>query len=1353
MSYEGFREMLRQEAAMLAASAARHSALSQHKPSRGTAREAAVADALRARFPMIEMLRGEVMAPGSGPSSEWDVILHDPSRGAPLAGEGDAHVVPIETVVAVVSVKSQLGTSAVVECAGAAVRLRGLVTQEFPEMPLPAVFAFGFEGVKGDTLSDALADASTTHGAMSRVDGLLVLGQRLALPSPEGYAVSDAGPDAYGHWIAAIDFAVERAPRSRMRYSHYLGPEPSSGAVSSPFSYFAEGSAVAAVVTETSIAPESSSSVPETATDDVRDVPLGLATRPAAQDLGASRMMRRVVDELRAHDSNAAIKLSKALESRDALVNLAHAEHGRLLAYVAAAVSVLGEMRLAAAAFERASSETDGDESASLLARAAITYRAADEAASADAIMDRASDDLRPGFRLARASLLDDATDRVTELRAIQPALPWEGRFRDVLLAKSLYELDREPEAEEAARKALQDAWSLSAAELLVRCLMAADRRSARDPSTARQDSSYDEAIQVLDDVAHEALTLGHLDQAMIHDGDLVRALARRHRHPDVDGVVGWWTSRGSAEARSATARAALASALLGAHRQDLAVRIAPGRDATDETSRLLWLQLDLGSSDPNVAAAATQALDRQIEAATDDQDALALANIRATASLDHGAPWSDRAAEILGREAPFYRDQLLSSYLARRGDSKQAETILLAYADTLVGRRALIDVAVDAEDWERVVTLVEDTLGDEPPPIERLRRADALEQLERHSEAETAWRALAEAGDTPTAMREHAWYRFASSLATRQQWDALAKAAVAWSEACPESSQAAWAAAESLARIGDASAGLELLERAGERPESDSQRRLVARLIANARPITEALERIARLSDEIARRDETLEAMLITLSIRVDFELDAELERRLRSTFAEFPERFPESAHVQSFSAPSTAEGWSEFAERHLGRRERWASEILEQISGGSGALSLLAVLGRTSLEVWIESRLLPLVTPLRDLQELEVSDADAAIARAASWDGSVLAVLSLLPEASSGAVRRALPGSVVPRAIAEEVEVLGREPDSNSAGTLGWDPDSGRPTLWTDSEESVAARTKRIEKLREIARTLAVLDPDVGGTSDAAGALRSGDLHHSAATWLGALVLAIDRGIPFFCDDRYLRRWARQQAVPAFGTAALLEAMRRRGVLTEPDARTAVWTLRGAGGRYLRLEANELAARVSADDFEVSPAVDTTLLDPDGWLVDAETSIEAWDLALRAIWKARPSRLAEWIAHLVTRLRTVHGRRPGAICAVLLSRAALGDSADSDYCRALLAAFSRCERVFCTVENPVDELVANAVQTATATGSVPPIVPLVAVLSRLPMKYQLRVLGLPAGPDWRLGLIEDGTAKQPPV
>jgi hypothetical protein len=149
----------RAEQAGLVAAGRRHGSLSRHKPSTGEVRENLVRDHVKRIMPQYGYLRGEISAPGLEPSREWDVIIYDRALGVNLQGDDGIGVLGIEAVLAVISVKSHLNGNAIKECAEAAAELRGMMAEQPPSRPVPAVFAFGYKGLTFANLPAAIEDA------------------------------------------------------------------------------------------------------------------------------------------------------------------------------------------------------------------------------------------------------------------------------------------------------------------------------------------------------------------------------------------------------------------------------------------------------------------------------------------------------------------------------------------------------------------------------------------------------------------------------------------------------------------------------------------------------------------------------------------------------------------------------------------------------------------------------------------------------------------------------------------------------------------------------------------------------------------------------------------------------------------------------------------------------------------------------------------------------------------------------------------------------------------------------------------------------------------------------------------
>jgi uncharacterized protein YifE (UPF0438 family) len=1320
------RRALRNAEAVLELKMRQPGALLTHGPTLGGAREHVVATTLReVLLNDFVVRRGQIRAPGSPPSSEWDVILCRPAGGG-LAGVEAA--VPIESVLAVVFVKSSLGSPAIDECAAAAAKLRNMTLQDPAGAPLPAVFAVGLDGVSTSTLSGALAKAAIDHGPFSRLDGVLVMKRHCALPTSEGHRFEE-GEDAFVYWIAALDSAITRAPRRIASLASYAGldddPEDEGGTPAwVRLGPDTRGGGGVAIQEERTLSEADADARTPAVVAALRSA---LLPRPDGRDLRGSMIVNRLLAELQSTDAGAAARLRETLDDEQGIGTFAEHAAGASLWVASRLISFVGDPAQAADLVLRWGEEPGADRVRATV-EAASYLRRAGQAERADRLLSGLAGVDHPALRLSHAADLHDPEARLRAVAAVTLTNPRDRSRAAAIRGAALSELDRDAEGIEEARAALGAYWAPDLAERLAILL------ARSTPFAAQHDqpgSVAAEEITLLDELAVELLRLGLADVAMTTDERLVTTLAHAGRDDLVHELADYWAAH--AQGRDPEVRTALALALLQASGPAAARPIVPDPLPLSPDGALLGASLELAdATDRASATGAVATLDALL--ARDDLDAHqrdAIAQERAVAAAAGLADWDEAAGAVLSGRSPFYADMLHARQLASAGDEDAAEALLLRYTDRPEGVRALVDLAMDASRWERVVTLI-DGLGETVPAVERFRRANALAHLGRTGEAEAAFHEVATAPDTSPARAERAWRRYAELLAERGQWEPLAERAAEWRVQRPDSELAMWVQADALARCGRAEDAWALLEQDGRDPEGDRERRFVAMLAGRVLAPANALERVAALSDAVDRTDERLEAMLMTLALGAnEAALSPELERRIRETFNEFHDRFPDSELVQRFDAPETPEEFAEFAERHLVGRQRAALEIDRSVAAGESPLSAFAALGGTPLSVWLESNLLPLVALQADLQAAELADAAAAIAGPAVWDSSALAVLSVLDNDAAEALQRATPASLIPRAVQLEIDALpqllrDRDP-GRSPGTLS--VAGGVPVIVARSEDSVRALRRRAERVSAAGARLSVVDPDLGDEGMIADALRDEQLPDAASSWLSAALLASQRGIPLVCDDRHLRVWARRLEIATFGTVALLAALVDRGLLEDERRRVQLWHLRAAGGRHLPAEPGETLERIAEDGYVISPAIDALVSDVDNWA--SGDPLIMWQETLQAIWRAEPGALYPWTVYLIARIATTIERPRALIARTLLGAALTSDSADVDYMRAQLAALHRCELEHFDVGDPLRDAFEEIRRAARPLRvELYPIV-VVRALSRLPISAQLRLLG----------------------
>jgi hypothetical protein len=156
---------------------AEHQASAQigHRGRKGTSRENILGRLLRTVLPSrFGIGGGEIRASNGARSGEHDLIIYDEPNCAFLFKDESVQVYPIETVYAVISVRSHLDAEHLRQFSDEVIQLRD--TRQFPRStptallqrslalgrteiqahPSPAAFAFGYEGGELRGLSDAL---------------------------------------------------------------------------------------------------------------------------------------------------------------------------------------------------------------------------------------------------------------------------------------------------------------------------------------------------------------------------------------------------------------------------------------------------------------------------------------------------------------------------------------------------------------------------------------------------------------------------------------------------------------------------------------------------------------------------------------------------------------------------------------------------------------------------------------------------------------------------------------------------------------------------------------------------------------------------------------------------------------------------------------------------------------------------------------------------------------------------------------------------------------------------------------------------------------------------------------------
>ena len=241
-------------------------AVADHRGLRGGARELDVRARLATLLPAsVGLGRGEIIGHKGSRSREWDVVIYDSTQGEGPFRLGDATAFPVETVLAVVSVRTELDADHLRDLADQAAELRdfdrfprhlarragdgGAENAPWPDDadPPPGVFALGGDGPTLETMRRTLlgryGSALQEHGPSGsdfQLNGVAVLSrgyvstatvleaQPLQLvpfirPQPGKHLVTVASPgDAFGLLVMALNYFVAYQPRVAPNITRYF---------------------------------------------------------------------------------------------------------------------------------------------------------------------------------------------------------------------------------------------------------------------------------------------------------------------------------------------------------------------------------------------------------------------------------------------------------------------------------------------------------------------------------------------------------------------------------------------------------------------------------------------------------------------------------------------------------------------------------------------------------------------------------------------------------------------------------------------------------------------------------------------------------------------------------------------------------------------------------------------------------------------------------------------------------------------------------------------------------------------------------------------------------------------------
>ncbi|HEX6680906.1 MAG TPA: hypothetical protein VF063_09695 [Gaiellaceae bacterium] len=690
-------------------------------------------------------------------------------------------------------------------------------------------------------------------------------------------------------------------------------------------------------------------------------------------------------------------------------------------------------------------------------------------------------------------------------------------------------------------------------------------------------------------------------------------------------------------ERSQSPARLTFARIALDVGRPDLIGQFLPTRVKGDEVT-LLRAKAAIAAGDASSRKRA-MATARRLLRRGDELVRLEAARTLLITALDYpDVPWDDEAEALLNRAQPTEALVLKAESLTRAGRATEAENLLLPYADEKHVLRTLIDLAIAEREWDKAIGLFERLFAQETPADDRLVFAQVLNKAGRRRQAGAQLVELRSRASVPTSVRRSSFALSAMYAAREERFVEVASVTGEWLSEFEHDQDASWARVQALARLGRWEEAFELTRTL--EPRRLEEAALEASVLHRAAKPLVAVRRIVELSDQY-ERPENLEALVISASMRLRERPPEDLRARIGETWAQFPERFPQSAFLQAFKAPESQEEVLAFIQEHFARDQTQLAEVSRRVMDGETAVAALAgVVGRDLAYVWGRLTTLPLGYSDPALEQLEEADAAAAIGSGAVWDSGAIFVAGGLGGQAADSIRKALPTSIVPQSVLDDInhaaDVI--EDDQGSGRReISLHPVTHEPLLHEWSQEEVVRERTRAKGMLELARKMpAVADVDPANPTPLDEYITD-PLRSSFQTWPATIAVAQRLEKPIYSDDRFIRLQARREGLPAFGTLAILNALVQREQLSQEERERARLMLLSSGAHGVRPTFEEIHATAAANDYRPVTPLLVGLLDPGPWRLQPVQVFRKYLAVLRRVHAERPDELRVWTARIL--------------------------------------------------------------------------------------------------------------------
>ncbi len=609
-----------------------------------------------------------------------------------------------------------------------------------------------------------------------------------------------------------------------------------------------------------------------------------------------------------------------------------------------------------------------------------------------------------------------------------------------------------------------------------------------------------------------------------------------------------------------------------------------------------------------------------------------------AAAASDSDMAWPSDAADAMQRLNPTTYVRLTADRMLLEGRGSDAEDLLLHHQDDVEALRALVDRYHSTERWPTALNLADQLIARSGRGDDRLRRAAILRGLGKRDAALAELRAVANDDDQPPELRNAAFRRLAAELPSAD-YAGLGRLSEDWLTKLPDDRDALVQTVFAYARLARHVDALALVRDRNLRARTLSEAHLLAEVYFRAAEPLEAAHKIAPLSDQFDR-PERLEGLLFMSSLGIHGQMDSALAKRVGETYSTFATRFPNSPGIRQFSFDeNNPEAFFDILHKQLRERQARSERLAREVRHGQAPVATFAVgMGFHIGEMLQQMNALPLGYSHEELDRLELGDAHAALGNMVVWDPTSLTVVASFPPATRRALLARLPGSAVATSTLAECDLAAVSPPAGKDGHEYITVEGDALSISNVSAETAASEREVLATALDLARGMAALpdlDPSLPDPFDAV--LGAKDLDVTFATWPATIAVARRTGTAVYSDDRFVRITARREGVPAFGSLALLEAVRESGAISEGDVSNLRLALGRRGAWGLRMTADEIATLAAETNWQPTGRWVQALVDDASWRSDADAHLRFLVEVLRHAHRAAPAELAGWVARVI--------------------------------------------------------------------------------------------------------------------